>query len=91
MEKITVSLDIGGTEIKAAAIENGRLLTPAEHFPSRSKEPAEIILENMTEIIRKIGGEFGISRIASPFPGPSITKTGSVLSGALTNTKRCTK
>ena len=70
MKKITVSLDIGGTEIKAAAIENGRLLSHVEHFQARSKESAEIILENMVNIIRKTAGECEISRICFAFPGP---------------------
>ena len=33
MAKITVSLDVGGTEIKAAAVENGTLLTEIMPFP----------------------------------------------------------
>lgn len=49
MAKITVSLDVGGTEIKAAAVENGTLLTEIMHFPAQSDAFASVILDKLRE------------------------------------------
>ena len=49
MEPKFVCLDVGGTQIKAAAIEkNGHLSAPIQYFPARSEENAETILDHFT-------------------------------------------
>ncbi len=72
MKKISVSLDIGGTEIKAASLDpTNTLLTPVTHFPAYSDKSAEQILENITGIIRTVREKDQlISRICFAFPGP---------------------
>ncbi len=70
MSKITVSLDVGGTEIKAAAVENGTLLTEIMHFPAQSDAFASVILDNFARIINEVRGEHELDRICFAFPGP---------------------
>lgn len=70
MAKITVSLDVGGTEIKAAAVENGTLLTEIMHFPAQSDAFASVILDNFAKIINEVRGEHELDRICFAFPGP---------------------
>lgn len=70
MAKITVSLDVGGTEIKAAAVENGTLLTEIMHFSAQSDAFASVILDNFAKIINEVRGEHELDRICFAFPGP---------------------
>lgn len=67
-------LDVGGTEIKGAVVCDGRLLTPLRHFPSRSHEDRETLLQNFTAIIRALldgpGAPKTVGGLRLAFPGP---------------------
>lgn len=71
MEPKFVCLDVGGTQIKAAAIEkNGHLSAPIQFFPARSEENAETILDHFTRIIRQVWEPEAVPEIRLAFPGP---------------------
>ena len=71
MEPKFVCLDVGGTQIKAAAIEkNGHLSAPIQYFPARSEENAETILDHFTRIIRQVWEPEAVPEIRLAFPGP---------------------
>ncbi len=72
MRKIIISLDVGGTEIKAAPVSgDGELLMELRHFPAQSDRSAEEILGNMTRIINVMRSEGDvIEKICFAFPGP---------------------
>ena len=97
MAKITVSLDVGGTEIKAAAVEKGALLTDIMHFPAQSDAFASVILDNFARIINEVRGEHELDRICFAFPGPFDYENGICLIKGLAkydsiygfNLKRC--
>lgn len=65
-------LDVGGTEIKAAPVdENGALLQPITYFPANAAGEAEEILSHFVAVFEKIrptGQE--IAGISLAFPGP---------------------
>ena len=71
MEPKFVCLDVGGTQIKAAAIEkNGHLSAPIQYFPARSEENAETILDHFIRIIRQVSEPDAIPALRLAFPGP---------------------
>lgn len=71
MEPKFVCLDVGGTQIKAAAIEkNGHLSAPIQYFPARSEENADTILDHFTRIIRQVSEPDTIPEVRLAFPGP---------------------
>lgn len=72
MEKRFLCLDVGGTEIKAAAVDgSGGLLRPIRHFPANAKEPAGALLEHFASVIRQLSAAPECSQgIRLAFPGP---------------------
>lgn len=71
MESSYVCLDVGGTQIKAASIdERGNLAAPIQYFPARSGESAERILDHFSQIIRLVSCPTGTPQIRLAFPGP---------------------
>lgn len=72
MDGIYLCLDVGGTEIKAAPIDgSGTVLQPVRHFPSRAKEPADVLLAHFIRIFEAIRQEGRtVSGLRLAFPGP---------------------
>lgn len=72
MAKRFICIDVGGTELKGAPVdETGALLAPIQYFPADSRQEAEPLLEHFAQVIRAVGGEpaeAGGIRLA--FPGP---------------------
>lgn len=67
-----ICLDVGGTEIKTACVdEAGNLKGPLRHFPARAGEDAERLLAHFTEIIRETDPRPELSAgLRLAFPGP---------------------
>lgn len=67
-----ICLDVGGTEIKTACVdEAGNLTQPLRHFPARAWEDAEYLLAHFTEIIRETAPRPELSAgLRLAFPGP---------------------
>ncbi|MGN1015700.1 MAG: ROK family protein [Faecousia sp.] len=67
-----ICLDVGGTEIKTACVDEfGKLTQPLRHFPARAGENAENLLAHFAEIIRETNPAPGKSAgIRLAFPGP---------------------
>lgn len=67
-----ICLDVGGTEIKTACVdEAGNLMQPVRHFPARAGENAENLLAHFAEIIRETKPAPEQSAgIRLAFPGP---------------------
>ena len=73
MNQPLLCLDVGGTEIKGAVVQEGRVLTELQHFPSRSHEDRETILENFVSIFRTLRQKIeapAIGGLRLAFPGP---------------------
>lgn len=74
MDPLMLCLDVGGTELKGAAVQGGRLLTEVMHFPSRSYEERDTLLEHLADVFRQLDKavleEHRISGIRLAFPGP---------------------
>ena len=72
MEDVFLCLDVGGTQIKGAAIrEDGETCGDILYFDARAGEGREVLLEHFAEILRRIlpqGAEAAGVRMA--FPGP---------------------
>ena len=72
MERMMICLDVGGTQIKAAAVdENGRVQGEIRYFPAKAGETAGTVLDNFKGIIHGLqvsGAETQEVRMA--FPGP---------------------
>lgn len=69
---IYLCLDVGGTEIKAAPVDrSGNILQTIRHFPSRAKEPADVLLAHFSGIFEAIRlKERAVSGLRIAFPGP---------------------
>lgn len=67
-----ICLDVGGTEIKTACVdESGKLTQPLQHFPARAGENAENLLAHFAGIIRETNPAPEKSAgIRLAFPGP---------------------
>lgn len=67
-----ICLDVGGTEIKTACVdESGKLTQTLRHFPARAGESAERLLAHFAGIIRETNPEPEQSAgIRLAFPGP---------------------
>ena len=67
-----ICLDVGGTEIKTACVDEfGNLTQPLRHFPARAGENAENLLAHFAEIIRETNPTPEQSAgIRLAFPGP---------------------
>lgn len=72
MREWMICLDVGGTEIKAAPMdEKGRTRGEIRHFPAKAHEDSEILLNHFREIIEslQVSGE-ELQGIGMAFPGP---------------------
>lgn len=65
-----VLLDVGGTGIKGAAVENGALPSEYREFPARSGEPGDVLLAHFAGIIADLAAGRPIGTVAMAFPGP---------------------
>lgn len=74
MQNPLLCLDVGGTELKGAVVSEGRVLTPLRHFPARSHEDRETLLQHFTDVFRTLkeqpGGPAQIGGLRLAFPGP---------------------
>lgn len=72
MKDIYLCLDVGGTQIKAAAVDrDGGLLGEMRYFPARAKENREVLLGHFASIVETIqipGAQ--IRGVHLAFPGP---------------------
>lgn len=69
MSRRYICVDVGGTELKAALIDqSGALLTPIRYFPADSRQEAEPLLDHFAQILSSVGGAADGVRLA--FPGP---------------------
>lgn len=67
-------LDVGGTELKGAPVDRGTLLAPLRHFPARSGEDRETLLDHFTAVFRELEDTAGRPPVPGglrlAFPGP---------------------
>lgn len=74
MNKPMLCLDVGGTELKGAVVADGQVLTPIRHFPSRSHEDRETLLQHFAEVFRALKNQEGVPEeiggLRLAFPGP---------------------
>lgn len=73
MNNPLLCLDVGGTEIKGAVVQDGQVLTELQHFPSKSHEDRETILQNFESIFRTLRQKIdapAIGGLRLAFPGP---------------------
>ncbi|MCI9438102.1 MAG: ROK family protein [Lachnospiraceae bacterium] len=72
MGEIYLCLDVGGTQIKAAAVDSeGELRREIRYFPARAKEEQETLLAHFVSIIKEIRvPETEVKGIHLAFPGP---------------------
>ena len=74
MNCVTLCLDIGGTEIKAAPVQNGTLLSPIQYFPANAHGSFEELSAHFSHILRTLyqlapeGSK--IDGVHFAFPGP---------------------
>lgn len=73
MEKVLLCLDVGGTEIKGAAIQNGRLLMQITHFPARASLERHKLVQHFADIFLKLAKMIpglSVDGLRMAFPGP---------------------
>lgn len=74
MNKPMLCLDVGGTELKGAVVADGRVLTPIRHFPSRSHEGRETLLQHFVGVFQELKNQEGVPEeiggLRLAFPGP---------------------
>lgn len=73
MDKIMLCMDVGGTELKCAAIKNGQLLTEILHFPACADLEKQELLQHFANIFLKLAKMLSGSTIDGlrlAFPGP---------------------
>lgn len=72
MREIYLCLDVGGTQIKAAAVDrNGELWGDLRYFPARAKESRETVLAHFAALMEEIRiPEAEVKGISLAFPGP---------------------
>ena len=67
-------LDVGGTELKGAPVDGGTLLAPLRHFPARSGEDRETLLDHFAAVFRELDAAAGtppvLGGLRLAFPGP---------------------
>lgn len=74
-----IGVDLGGTQVRAALVsENGEILQIASN-PSKAKESAEIIVENLIKTIRQLDVDDEVAGIGLGVPGPVETVSGKML------------
>lgn len=54
MNCVTLCLDIGGTEIKAAPVQNGTLLSPIQYFPANAHGSFEELSAHFSHILHTV-------------------------------------
>ena len=73
-EKVYLLLDVGGTQIKGAVFdEEGNRKTDISSYPSKSRESADVILDNFAFILRELmntNPQAEIIGVGMAFPGP---------------------
>lgn len=73
MDRVLLCLDVGGTEIKGAAIKNGRLITQIRHFPARANLNKEELLRHFADIFLELANmipALSVDGLRMAFPGP---------------------
>lgn len=66
-----ICLDVGGTQIKAAAVSaDGGLRTPLRVWDAHAGEEAEKVLDHLASIARQAGGAQAPQDVRLAFPGP---------------------
>lgn len=72
MEECVLCLDVGGTEIKAAALAaDGSLRQAISHFPAMADRPAPVILSHLATILRTVQPvDASVGGVRLAFPGP---------------------
>lgn len=71
MLKRYLCVDVGGTELKAALIDqSGALLTPIRYFPADSRQEAGPLLAHFAAILSEACGETAVDGVRLAFPGP---------------------
>ena len=70
MEECVLCLDVGGTEIKAAALAaDGSLRQAISHFPAMADRPAPVILSHLATIVRTVQPvDASVSGVRLAFP-----------------------
>ncbi len=84
-KKFYIALDVGGTEIKSALVDDGGcLLSVVDYSPSNSRASQDAILKNLCDTIEKyINEEHHVDGIGLGIPGPFDYKNGvSQISGS---------
>ena len=72
MQEVYLCLDVGGTEIKAAPLDDrGNMLAEIRHFPAMAGADKETLLSNFARIFREIcPADAAAAEIDVAFPGP---------------------
>ncbi len=86
MQQFTLCLDVGGTELKGAAVENGVLVSPVMHFPANANFEKEPLIDHFCDVFRKLNDSIPaphtITGLRLAFPGPFDYENGiSLLQG----------
>ncbi len=74
MDCVTLCLDVGGTEIKAAPVQNGTLLTPIQYFPAHAHGTFAELSAHFSNVLQTLyqlapaGSK--IDGVHFAFPGP---------------------
>lgn len=74
MDCVTLCLDVGGTEIKAAPVQNGTLLTPIQYFPAHADGTFAELSAHFSNVLQTLyqlapaGSK--IDGVHFAFPGP---------------------
>lgn len=70
MNSAILCLDVGGTELKGAAVSpQGALLAPIRHFPANAQASREALLEHLTRTLDALR-QGDVTGAALAFPGP---------------------
>lgn len=71
MNRKFLCVDVGGTELKAAPVDqSGELLAPPQYFPAGSQREAGPLLDHFAQIIRTARGQTPVDGVRLAFPGP---------------------
>ena len=71
MKKTFLCVDVGGTELKAAPVDqSGALLAQPRYFPADSRQEAEPLLDHFAGVIRAAWGQTVVEGVRLAFPGP---------------------
>lgn len=71
MNKKFLCVDVGGTELKAAPVDqSGELLAPPQYFPADSRQEADPLLDHFAQVVRTSCGQTAVDGVRLAFPGP---------------------